>query len=655
MSENIEKTKPGRLNKVMEKPVVESYREYLDMDTDEEEFDHQETPEPQDEAPTEPDKPKFTCDELNSLIEKVKELTVLPGLSGSIWNENCLKTVREYFLDPVHTVLSIFLHGGKLNALLGFPTLKVSGLTYFLRQPWQVYRPENFVDNAVFGSVNHRAETAILRFVGGLYAPLAFRSDDWPHIKRDEIYTNLNDFLIQANEISYKSLGMLMLYIPWEATSDATKTGKKLHNDTSEQQKTTLKISPEEQSMRLNRLEKCAKIWVKQIRKALLFLPVRNRESYDIRDEFEFWQNRFENLVGIGKQLKNHRTNTVIRQLYQVNSPTVSTINQLRLDIHTATKEARANFILIEIVLKDCDNLVDPRNIQDLLPTILYDVMFVFSESTYYNKSETVQVLLSSLNTYLVKLCIKSINIDLMFEDARKCHEIMKIHLEFCDSFSNIYDQIDQSYLKEMWDVSKEVVLKYSNAFKQRCLDCLEICNAVAMYTSLTQVTLGGTRGSVHEIKFRYIKDHFLQTTNEMRARSKYAMQISKMIWFQFMSNFRTSIADLENSLKNLLNELYDDAEDLDTSIEILFIIMKLKDRKGFSDNLQDKWMQVWLRFHETIENCRTFQDEHQVAADYIKLAHMDDCRSSNAHKYYLTRLHKMLVNASDWLGDCDF
>ena len=78
-------------------------------------------------------------------------------------------------------MLTIFWETGTLRALLDFPVrMNAGGLTYFLRAPWQIYNPENFLSTIVFGTVGGRIENSTLKFMENMYAPIAFHSDEWP-------------------------------------------------------------------------------------------------------------------------------------------------------------------------------------------------------------------------------------------------------------------------------------------------------------------------------------------------------------------------------------------------------------------------------------------------------------------------------------------
>lgn len=62
----------------------------------------------------------------------------------------------------------------------------------------------------------------------------------------------------------------------------------------------------------------------------------------------------------------------------------------------------------------------------------------------------------------------------------------------------------------------------------------------------------------------------------------------------------------------------------------------------------------VWELFYDEIKICSLSPANYEIVADKVKFSQSEDALVPQIHKSYLTRLHKILINASDWLGDCD-
>lgn len=113
-------------------------------------------------------------------IEYVKDLTILPSVKDCDWNEDCRTIVREYFENPVYTLLSIYFEEDLLKARLNIPENGQNGFTYFLRTTWHVFTVDNFHATMIFGTVNRNVMMCVLKTMETMYVPVALNSSEWP-------------------------------------------------------------------------------------------------------------------------------------------------------------------------------------------------------------------------------------------------------------------------------------------------------------------------------------------------------------------------------------------------------------------------------------------------------------------------------------------
>ncbi|KYN39559.1 Dynein heavy chain 2, axonemal [Trachymyrmex septentrionalis] len=161
-----------RRNKVKDKPPPDPRREYLDAESSDEE-------ERLDEEEVEL-RPVYRADELNELVQCVKDMTTLSGLTDDDWTEKCDMDIRKFFHEPSIPVLCIYHVNGSLTTEFSFPTVPVHELTYFVRQPNEILYPENFRERILFGSMNDRVENYILDIIENMFTPIFFAIETWP-------------------------------------------------------------------------------------------------------------------------------------------------------------------------------------------------------------------------------------------------------------------------------------------------------------------------------------------------------------------------------------------------------------------------------------------------------------------------------------------
>lgn len=91
-------------------------------------------------------------------------------------------------------------------------------------------------------------------------------------------------------------MGLTILYVPSEGLEiEKTKLDEYSipHNNENGKEKVEKNDNDGDDEEKLNdRLEKIARTWIKQIREALISLPLIRKELNDITDEFDYWRHK---------------------------------------------------------------------------------------------------------------------------------------------------------------------------------------------------------------------------------------------------------------------------------------------------------------------------------------------------------------------------
>ena len=133
------------------------------------------------EQPTEKEiTPEYSDDDLEKLVTFVKNMTTLYNLREDDWSDCNYKVIKKFFLNPRHPVLSVFFEGNDLACVLGLPETRFQDMTYFLREPNEVFDVDTFHDRINFGTVNESVEGWMLKILEGIFAPVFFSENTWP-------------------------------------------------------------------------------------------------------------------------------------------------------------------------------------------------------------------------------------------------------------------------------------------------------------------------------------------------------------------------------------------------------------------------------------------------------------------------------------------
>ncbi|RZC39323.1 DHC N1 domain containing protein, partial [Asbolus verrucosus] len=166
---------------------------------------------------SEQQKVTYSDEDLSKLVSYIKNLTTLYDLQLTDWTEENDNVIKYWFLTPTEPVLTIYFDDDVLTCQLGVPHMPVIDLTYFLRQPLEVFEVATFYDSINFGTMDDNIEGSILHIIENVYAPVFFKSEHWPESVKNDFSYNLHMFLSKYTDVHSKLFGLTVLYIPREA------------------------------------------------------------------------------------------------------------------------------------------------------------------------------------------------------------------------------------------------------------------------------------------------------------------------------------------------------------------------------------------------------------------------------------------------------
>nr|CAD7395750.1 unnamed protein product [Timema poppensis] len=135
---------------------------------------------PEEEEPVALPLNKYSEEDMQLLVTKVKKFTTLFDLQEIDWNEDVYKVIRDFFINPTECILTIFFDEDKLSAKLGFPSKPAHDMSYFMKEPTDSITPTNFYKVINFGTIGPHVEGSILNVMENVYAPMFFNSTSWP-------------------------------------------------------------------------------------------------------------------------------------------------------------------------------------------------------------------------------------------------------------------------------------------------------------------------------------------------------------------------------------------------------------------------------------------------------------------------------------------
>ncbi|KAI4488384.1 hypothetical protein M0804_005232 [Polistes exclamans] len=647
--------------KKSDKLISDPHREYLDMNTDEEGYERHESSEGEEETSSEPENPIYTEKQLITLVQYIKDLTVLSHLKESDWNENCYEVIKEYFQCVTHNILIIFFNQNKLKASLNFYDCRDVEVMYFLRSSLQIYMPDDFFKTILCGNVTRDKIKSIFKFLINIYAPVALNSKEWPKIIQNDLYLNLHDLLMVLNDQLCKSINRTILYVPKERLPKLQGFRLFYENDSIFIEEKDSILLTQEFHIRefIGRLEKIVRCWIKQIHSALAAMAIR-KNIKSIMDERNHWKNVYDNLNSLNHQLSNNEVQGIFKLLRNINSSSVESFPMDIKQIQKALIESSSNLIYLNILSEYCTNLFISNNIEINTTKIFLLILVIWVESPFYSITNNIESLCRALSLQLISQCQCCIDLESVIKGhVESGIHMLKKSISTCEMYRKIYEKFVKKVVtsinpNKIWNIDEQLIFNNINAFIQRCHDIIEICNARIIFERCTKGgTFGGAKGLEYETCCQQIENLFYDHLSNIIAIQDNLLNIQNTKWNIAIDKFRKATIQLENTIKNLINHIFENIKNVDEGIEAIYALERFKYRKCLKDLIHEKWEQVWKILDEEIEMCNVTKiieigEYHPLIKSFSKYS-----KERYTNKYYLKMQYTKMINASYWLRDC--
>jgi len=361
----------------------------------------------QEELRPETPKPSYSDEELNQLVGYIQRMSVLSCLDHRDWQEGTLDIIRGWLLEVHEPLLTIYYDRDALAACLGMPSMCVSDLSYFRREPNEIFSVEGFHDEINFGTLTSDVDGCLMELLDRLYVPFFRNYLEWNATVRNRFCSSMDRFLAFLSGMHHQISGMSVMYVPFVIKE--------------------LTAGPVDRYL-VGSLEGIALYWTTQIRTLLaddtLTVP---HDLVTVRDEFEFWEYRCkfvsvapvkyinlkmvfsyldEVLQGINDQLAHSDVQKVLLLLHNAKSVHMpqmdGLIERARKELHKSLSNIRYLYLLIEPCSK-IDAATSPADLTKLLPRIIHLIRFIWLNSEYYNTTRLIAALFRNLSNQIIR------------------------------------------------------------------------------------------------------------------------------------------------------------------------------------------------------------------------------------------------------------
>lgn len=512
---------------------------------------------------------------------------------------------------------------------------QVEKIVFFVRRLRAKITRGNLDEALEYGSITHPNLDALLFMSKDVFAPNLLKNNTWPESIKKELGSQLHKYLANLTDITYRSKGSTVLYVPMEEISSIESAAK---------------------DKELIQLFESALIhWTSQIKEVVNEKDaVEGSDNEGPLSEIQLWKARASDLNSIREQLQREEVKKIVAVLQAAKSTYLDAFLRLSSSIQGRSKVAKNNLKFLSTLKAPCQELsiASPQDIPLILPRILIFIRMMMKVSKYYNTSERLTGLLRKVSNEIINRCRDNISLESIF-DGKVDSSVQA--LQECIYAGNIWKQQCSKILghpPEEFEAQDSQVFSYDatrvfaevHAFVQRCKDLLEVCDSQIQFGGRRDETsfpcFGGTKGPEITNSLVGITQSFQKHIDHLRKLSYNILDVKETHWHDDYGAFKVGVKDLEAMMTNVIAGAWSTVKTIEEGVELLEAFSHLAKRDAIQTAVEMKTADLNLLFKESIE---TIQKDFELQKSRPPIFHNFPSYSGAAlwAKSFLDRLNR--------------
>lgn len=364
-------------------------------------------------------------------------------------------------------------------------------------------------------------------------------------------------------------------------------------------------------------LESSIVIWSKQIKTILSQDPesqMKKGQHPTPEVELEFWRNKNNNLNTIYKQLESDNIKKVLIILDQAKSTYCTPFMKLIKEVAAAREETNDNVKFLRPLEPWLTKLAKPTDFPELAsyfrPTMC-TILKIWQRSQYYNTPSRLIVLMREICNGLIeqaRVYISGSDIFKFIEDEEACTAIMKLKniIKLCATFEQVFHDYKASALSECpdnpWNISNNAIFLRLDSFLERCNDILDLTQTILLFSKLSRIEIGGTKGKTLTTSILQIHADFTSAVDTIKSVPYDIMDVGVKQFDDDFYEFQCHIKELERRLASVLTQGFDDCPTLSGRFKLFDSFEGIIERPIVMDELEKKYLDLIQSFHKDVK-----------------------------------------------------
>ncbi|KAL0479463.1 dynein beta chain [Acrasis kona] len=499
--------------------------------------------------------------------------------------------------QPDQRTLFVYFGSGGLTCSPTPPATFTKKGLYFLKNKKTKVTPENIIETVTFGDLTNQPLESLKQVCDEFFLPLITHGSNENVDK--EVVSSFDKYLQTMYVTIGQTEGKTLLPLPSESTDQSEEVDK----DT------------------VHALETSVVTWTNQIKDVLKNGPDKLSSPGQYPgplDEIDFWDSKYNNLQSISNQLGSENVRRVVEILKKSQSTYIDSFLKMIEEVTNKTEEARSNHTALKPLAQyfrqikyDSTERVEFSQLTDTFKKIFSLIYIVWIKSAHYNTPERILVLVREICNDLIEHASGYIGGKEIFNmEPPESIDILDNALTICGHLKKYYflykQRVAEEKHKNQWRIQPNALFHRLDIFLERSRDILELVQLSVMFTKLTSIQIGGTKGAILSAEIQEINKTFMTDYQYFKEIEYDVLNVEDKRFDETFYQFKSLVKELERKVASILIRAFDDCSTIESSFKVIESFAPLLTRDSIQQEVEKKQIDLLSQYKSDLKKVQS-------------------------------------------------
>ncbi|CAF1029897.1 unnamed protein product [Rotaria magnacalcarata] len=327
--------------------------------------------------------------------------------------------------------------------------------------------------------------------------------------------------------------------------------------------------------------------------------------------ELEFWHERSIRITSILEQMKKDDVMKIIRVLTNIDSPSLSGFNNIKLQLQSYLLEATDNYkflLTIDRHLKILQMEKSFQTIIHMLPNLMQGLKTIWTMSKYYNKDERFVPLMEKIANEIInrvqqKIDIKTLLSSYTLNEAEQfCYQSKQLLLQWKIEYQNTRAKLENDkHSFSTWNFEHRILFDKTDYLSQICDDLIRMLSNLNEFYDIFGLEMKAVTGDEQMVDrvlehVAGLKNSFLSCHFDMFNRE------NSQQWHSFIEEFNHRSSIIEQEAKIFIRASFTQLRSAETAFDMLMKFQKIDTTHVLAYEMVRQFTAILLQYCKEID-----------------------------------------------------